>query len=95
VTTVEGADDAKERVAAPQAVVLETKLTRPRVRAEHIARRDLLGVLRSGSHRLTLLAAPPGFGKTTLLTEGRRTGPRSRGCRSTTTTTTRPDSSPT
>jgi ATP/maltotriose-dependent transcriptional regulator MalT len=69
---VPGADlveDVSERVSAPQIVVLETKLTKPRVRAEHVPRHDLLAVLRSGSSRLTLLAAPPGFGKTTLLAE--------------------------
>jgi ATP/maltotriose-dependent transcriptional regulator MalT len=66
VATVEGLEDA---IAAPEAVLLETKLTRPRVRSEHVARRDLLGILRSGSRRLTLVAAPPGFGKTTLLAE--------------------------
>ena len=66
MATVEGLDDA---VAVPEAVVLETKLTRPRVRSEYVARRDLLGVLRSDSPRLTLVAAPPGFGKTTLLAE--------------------------
>jgi LuxR family maltose regulon positive regulatory protein len=67
VATVEGLDDA---IAAPEAVVLETKLTRPHVRSEHVARPDLLAVLRDGgSRRLTLVAAPPGFGKTTLLAE--------------------------
>jgi LuxR family maltose regulon positive regulatory protein len=69
VSTVDGVEDAAGRAAAPQAVVLETKLTRPRVRSEHVPRRDLLSVLRSGSWRLTLVAAPPGFGKTTLLAE--------------------------
>jgi len=54
----------------PEAVVLETKLTRPRIRSEHVPRRDLLAALRAGRRRrLTLLAAPPGFGKTTLLAE--------------------------
>jgi LuxR family maltose regulon positive regulatory protein len=66
VATVEGLDDA---IAAPEAVILETKLTRPRVRSEYVPRRDLLGALRSDSRRLTLVAAPPGFGKTTLLAE--------------------------
>jgi LuxR family maltose regulon positive regulatory protein len=66
VATVEGLEDA---IAASEAVVLETKLTPPRVRSEHVARPELLDVLRSGSHRLTLVAAPPGFGKTTLLAE--------------------------
>ena len=56
-------------MATTEAVILETKLTRPRVRSEHVPRRDLLDVLRSGSQRLTLVAAPPGFGKTTLLAE--------------------------
>jgi LuxR family maltose regulon positive regulatory protein len=48
---------------------LEAKLDRPRVRSEHVPRRDLLAFLGSGSHRLTLIAAPPGFGKTTLLAQ--------------------------
>ena len=69
VAAVESAEGATAGVAAPDAVVLETKLTRPRVRAEHVARRDLLDVLRGGSRKLTLVAAPPGFGKTTLLAE--------------------------
>ena len=56
--------------AGPTAIVLETKLTPPRVRSEHVVREQLLAVLREGaSRRLTLLAAPPGFGKTTLLAE--------------------------
>jgi len=67
VVTGERLEDA---IAAPEAVVLETKLARPRVRSQHVPRRDLLAVLRdSGSRRLTLVAAPPGFGKTTLLAE--------------------------
>jgi ATP/maltotriose-dependent transcriptional regulator MalT len=49
-------------------VVVATKLARPPQRAEHLARERLVAALRSGSaRRLTLLAAPPGFGKTTLL----------------------------
>jgi LuxR family maltose regulon positive regulatory protein len=49
-------------------VVLETKLTRPPVRSEHIARAELVQRLRGDTGRaLTVLAAPPGFGKTTLL----------------------------
>jgi ATP/maltotriose-dependent transcriptional regulator MalT len=69
VATVESAEDATARVAGPEAVVLETKLMRPLVRSEHVLRRDLLDVLRSGPRKLTLVAAPPGFGKTTLLAE--------------------------
>jgi LuxR family maltose regulon positive regulatory protein len=69
VSTVEGVEEATGRVAAPQAVVLETKLSRPRARAEDVRRRELLALLGSGAHRLTLIAAPPGFGKTTLLAQ--------------------------
>ena len=58
-----------EGVAGPEAVLLETKLTRPRVRSEHVPRSDLLATLRAGRPRLMLVAAPPGFGKTTLLAE--------------------------
>jgi LuxR family transcriptional regulator, maltose regulon positive regulatory protein len=69
VATNKGIENASERVAAPEAVVLETKLTRPHVRPQHVPRRELLAVLGHGSPRLTLVAAPPGFGKTTLLAE--------------------------
>ncbi|HET7450896.1 MAG TPA: LuxR C-terminal-related transcriptional regulator [Gaiellaceae bacterium] len=67
MATAEGVEDASEG-AALEAVVLETKLTRPLVRSEHVPRGELLGVLRR-SRRLTLVAAPPGFGKTTLVAE--------------------------
>jgi LuxR family maltose regulon positive regulatory protein len=48
---------------------LEAKLDPPRVRAEHVARPDLIAVLGHRPNRLTLIAAPPGFGKTTLLAQ--------------------------
>jgi LuxR family maltose regulon positive regulatory protein len=52
------------------AVLLETKLTPPPVRAEHLARERVLARLRqTDRRRLTLVAAPPGFGKSTLLAE--------------------------
>lgn len=65
---------AVERVTGwtvgPEAVVLETKLTPPRVRREHVRRRELLATLRADrARKLTLVAAPPGFGKSTLLAE--------------------------
>ncbi len=71
--------DAGARSSASGPVILETKLTRPPVRAGHVARSELLELLRAEAGRkLTLLTAPPGFGKTTLLaawaaTEGERT----------------------
>ncbi|HEU5316560.1 MAG TPA: LuxR C-terminal-related transcriptional regulator, partial [Chloroflexota bacterium] len=54
----------------PDAVILETKLTPPRVRQEHVPRGGLIMALRAGTARsLTLVAAPPGFGKSTVLAE--------------------------
>jgi LuxR family maltose regulon positive regulatory protein len=62
-----------ERPVSPAAVVLETKLTPPRIRAEHVPRSSLLGKLRPGGQcKLTVVTAPPGFGKTTLLAEWAR-----------------------
>jgi LuxR family maltose regulon positive regulatory protein len=56
--------------ARSRPVILATKLGRPPVRDEHVARDRLLELLRGGAaRRLTLVTAPPGFGKTTLLAE--------------------------
>jgi ATP/maltotriose-dependent transcriptional regulator MalT len=66
----ESTQGVTERPAAPDAVVLETKLTPPRIRAEHVTRLSLLDMLRgSGPCKLTVVTGPPGFGKTTLLAE--------------------------
>src|SRR5262249_34713566 len=63
-------EGAAQRTLEADAVVLETKLTPPRLRSEHVPRRAALASLRAGSARkLTLVAAPPGFGKSTLLAE--------------------------
>jgi LuxR family maltose regulon positive regulatory protein len=68
VATKASERDEQDRSAAPGPLVLETKLTRPPVRAEYVPRRDLVDALRAGATRsLTVLSAPPGFGKTTLL----------------------------
>ena len=58
------------QTVATDAVVLETKLTPPRMRSEHVPRRALVEMLRAArARKLTLVAAPPGFGKSTLLAE--------------------------
>jgi len=50
--------------------LLLTKCSRPSLRAHHTHRPELLQLLTSGTQgKLTLIAAPTGFGKTTLVTE--------------------------
>lgn len=50
--------------------VLVTKLFIPRTRPDVVLRRRLIERLNEGLHRnLTLIAAPAGFGKTTLVSE--------------------------
>ena len=50
--------------------LLETKLFVPRLRRTPVARRRLSDRLREGARsKLTLVSAPAGFGKTTLLAE--------------------------
>jgi LuxR family transcriptional regulator, maltose regulon positive regulatory protein len=61
---------AGRRPAATEPIIVETKIARPPVRVEHVSRGDLLEVLSQGvARKLTLLTAPPGFGKTSLLAE--------------------------
>jgi LuxR family maltose regulon positive regulatory protein len=51
-------------------VIVKTKLHTPTLRSEHVPRLALLKLLKENSKRkLTLLDAPAGYGKTTLLTE--------------------------
>jgi LuxR family maltose regulon positive regulatory protein len=53
-----------------RAVVLETNLTPPRARPEHIRRPRLFALIGGGSApKVTLVAAPPGFGKSTFLAD--------------------------
>lgn len=61
---------ARAEAPAGLAPVLASKLTVPAVRQGHVARPRLVERLRTfAPRRLTLLAAPAGFGKTTLLAE--------------------------
>lgn len=56
--------------------LITTKLSAPRARLSVVARPRLLGALRaSDGRRLTLVSAPAGFGKTTLLTAWLRESP--------------------
>jgi LuxR family transcriptional regulator, maltose regulon positive regulatory protein len=59
---------AAARSAGPDLPLLKSKLSLPRARAGLVARPRLLARLDAGvAGRLTLVMAPPGFGKTTLL----------------------------
>jgi LuxR family transcriptional regulator, maltose regulon positive regulatory protein len=61
---------AVRRSGVSEPIIVETKVARPPVRPEHVSRADLLEFLAQGvTRKLTLLTAPPGFGKTTLLAE--------------------------
>lgn len=51
-------------------ILLKTKLYLPRVKSSRVSRPRLLSRLNAvGSHKLTLISAPAGFGKTSLLAE--------------------------
>jgi LuxR family maltose regulon positive regulatory protein len=64
------AEGLGEQTGVSRAVVLETNLTPPRVRPEHIRRPRLLALLGEGSApKFTLVAGPPGFGKSTFLAD--------------------------
>jgi LuxR family maltose regulon positive regulatory protein len=52
--------------------LIRTKLAAPRLRPEHLERGHLLALLVDGSQRVTLLDAPAGYGKTTLLAAWQR-----------------------
>src|SRR5262245_32648465 len=50
--------------------LLETKLSQPPVRGSHVARPRLAALVGEGLRgKLTLVSAPPGFGKSALLAE--------------------------
>jgi LuxR family transcriptional regulator, maltose regulon positive regulatory protein len=59
--------------ADPPEIVVKPKLRAPSPRPEQLARPDLVERLEEGAgNRLTLLAAPAGYGKTTLLVQWRK-----------------------
>jgi LuxR family maltose regulon positive regulatory protein len=65
-----GRSDNAVREAAARAVLLATKLHVPAIEAPLVHRAALLDALSAGRHRkLTLLSAPAGWGKTTLLAQ--------------------------
>ncbi len=58
---------------APAQLLLRSKIQAPRVPSRHVARPRLLELLDSGREQaLTLVCAPPGYGKTALLAEWQR-----------------------
>ena len=68
-TSVRGAGSGV-RAGIPGVVVLEASVTAPRARPEHIARPRLNALVGEGSPpKVLLVAAPPGFGKSTFLSE--------------------------
>lgn len=65
-----GRSDNGSGEAAPRAVLLATKLHVPAIEAQLVHRAALLEVLAAGrARKLTLLSAPAGWGKTTLLAQ--------------------------
>jgi LuxR family maltose regulon positive regulatory protein len=66
---VDSSDESrKHKNASPASPLLESKLYVPRSRSGLVPRTRLIDALRQGAaHKLTLLVAPAGFGKTTLL----------------------------
>src|SRR5215216_6331584 len=66
---VDSSDESpKHDLAGPASPLLETKLYVPRSRSGLVPRPRLVEALRQGAaHKLTIVVAPAGFGKTTLL----------------------------
>ena len=66
------------RTPRPDPALIRTKFARPPGRPGLVERQRLLDLLdQAGARRITLLSAPPGFGKTTLVTQWltRQSGP--------------------
>jgi LuxR family transcriptional regulator, maltose regulon positive regulatory protein len=59
-------------ISKSRRIVIKPKLRAPELRPEQLARPGLLELLREGLHRkTTLISAPAGYGKTTLLAQWR------------------------
>ena len=64
--------DAHDEAEPTGQLLLRAKMQAPRVPARHVSRPRLVELLDSGRERsLTLVCAPPGYGKTALLAEWR------------------------
>jgi LuxR family maltose regulon positive regulatory protein len=57
--------------SAPPGVLIETKLHAPGLRKEWVERHELISYLAGNTSKLVLVAAPAGFGKTTLVAQWR------------------------
>src|SRR5215212_9357343 len=68
---VDSSDESRtHEVANPATPLLETKLYVPRSRSGLVPRPRLVEAIRQGAaHKLTVVVAPAGFGKTTLLAD--------------------------
>ena len=63
------AADVRPQSRKPPGVLIETKLQPPAVRKDWVERPELIRYLADAEVKLILVAAPPGFGKTTLVAQ--------------------------
>jgi LuxR family transcriptional regulator, maltose regulon positive regulatory protein len=61
--------DVRPQSRKPSGVLIETKLHPPAVRKDWVERPELIASLADAEVKLILVAAPPGFGKTTLVAQ--------------------------
>ena len=80
VTATSTAADRLTGTPADDGVFFEWKFERVRAPRDALARTRCTDVLRESAPRLVLLAAPPGFGKTTLLAQWREVDSRAFAC---------------
>ena len=80
VTATSPAADRLTGTPSDDAVFFESKFERVRAPRDALVRARCTDVLRESAPRLVLLAAPPGFGKTTLLAQWREVDDRAFAC---------------